>query len=139
MLGLQSLETWCDQLPYLPCLQQGEVAMVDVAAEVWKAAPQKAAQAIDRLMALRLVSGTAIVNWVFDSHGVRQLDNQLATGLAWEVFYNAIDKMLARAQVGCLQCVLGLGSGDACPAHSIASGPVRAWRSQAVCIACCGA
>ena len=73
--------------------------MVAVAAEVWKTAPQKAAQAIDRLMALRLVSGPAIVNWVFDSHGVRQLDDELATGLAWEVFYNAVDKMLARAQV----------------------------------------
>ena len=81
---------------------QGEVAMVAVAAEVWKTAPQKAAQAIDRLMALRLVSGTAIVNWVFDSRGVRQLDDELATGLAWEVFYNAVDKMLARAQVGIL-------------------------------------
>ena len=80
-------------------LVQGEVAMVAVAAEVWKAAPQKAAQAIDRLMALRLVSGTAIVNWVFDNRGVRQLDDELATGLAWEVFYNAVDKMLARAQV----------------------------------------
>ena len=73
--------------------------MVAVAAEVWKTAPQKAAQAIDRLMALRLVSGTAIVNWVFDSRGVRQLDDELATGLAWEVLYNAVDKMLARAQV----------------------------------------
>lgn len=73
--------------------------MVAVAAEVWKRAPQKAAQAIDRLMALRLVSGTAIVNWVFDSRGVRQLDDELASGLAWEVFYNAMDKMLARAQV----------------------------------------
>ena len=73
--------------------------MVAAAAEVWKAAPQKAAQAIDRLMALRLVSGTAIVNWVFDSHGVRQLDDELATGLAWEVFYNAVNKTLARAQV----------------------------------------
>ena len=78
---------------------QGEVAMVAVAAEVWKAAPQKAAQAIDRLMALRLVSGTAIVNWVFGSHGVSQLDDELATGLAWEVFYNAVNKTLARAQV----------------------------------------
>ena len=73
--------------------------MVAVAAEVWSAAPQKAAQAIDRLMALRLVSGTAIVDWVFGSHGVRQLDDELATGLAWEVFYNAVNKTLARAQV----------------------------------------
>ena len=81
------------------CVVQGEVTMVAVAAEVWKTAPQKAAQAIDRLMALRLVSGTSIVNWVFDSRGVRQLDDELATGLAWEVFYNAVDKMLARAQV----------------------------------------
>ena len=37
-------------------------------------------------------AATAIVDWVFGSHGVRQLDDELATGLAWEVFYNAVNQ-----------------------------------------------
>jgi hypothetical protein len=78
---------------------QGEVALVGVAAQVWSRAPQRAAQAIDRLMALRLVSGVAIITWVFGSPGVRSLDDELASGTAWEVFYNAVNKMLARTQV----------------------------------------
>ena len=97
--------------------------MVAVAAEVWKSAPQKAAQAIDRLMALRLVNGPAIVNWVFDSRGVRQLDDELATGLAWEVFYNAVDKMLARAQV----CTLHLNSHSASTGKSVSPLPRCCW------------
>ncbi|EIE25257.1 ARM repeat-containing protein [Coccomyxa subellipsoidea C-169] len=77
---------------------QGEVALVDVTAKVWANAPQRAAQVIDRLMALRLVSGAAIVAWVFGCPGVRTLADELSTGLAWEVFYNAVNKMLARTQ-----------------------------------------
>lgn len=73
--------------------------MVGVAADVWKAAPQRAAQAIDRLMALRLVSGGAIVAWVFANPAVHSLDDEMATGTAWEVFYVAVNKMLARTQV----------------------------------------
>jgi hypothetical protein len=75
------------------------VALVDVTARVWANAPQRAAQVIDRLMALRLVSGAAIVAWVFGCPGVRALTDELSTGLAWEVFYNAVNKMLARTQV----------------------------------------
>lgn len=78
---------------------QGEVALVDTATRVWGNAPQRAAQAVDRLMALRLVSGAAIVAWVFGSPGVRALSDELSTGLAWEVFYNAVNKVLARTQV----------------------------------------
>lgn len=81
-------------------LFQGEVALVGVAADVWSQAPQRAAQAIDRLMALRLVSGGAIVTWVFGNPAVHSLDDEVATGTAWEVFYNAVNKMLARTQVG---------------------------------------
>jgi len=78
---------------------QGEVALVDTATRVWANAPQRATQAVDRLMALRLVSGAAIVAWVFGSPGVRALSDELSTGLAWEAFYNAVNKMLARTQV----------------------------------------
>ncbi len=88
---------------------QGEVALVDVTARVWANAPQRAAQVIDRLMALRLVSGAAIVSWVFACPGVRTLTDELSTGLAWEVFYNAVNKMLARTQV-CTSTAGHLGS-----------------------------
>ena len=37
--------------------EEGEAALVDVAAAVWAASPQRAAMAVDRLMTLRLVSG----------------------------------------------------------------------------------
>ncbi len=48
-------------------MRQGEEAAVGVASEMWAAAPQRAAQAIERLMAFRLVSGAAIVRWAFRS------------------------------------------------------------------------
>jgi hypothetical protein len=79
-------------------MRQGEEALVGVAADVWAAAPQRAAQAIDRLMALRLVSGGAIVRWAFACAGTAQLGDEAATGLAWEAFHNAINKMIARTQ-----------------------------------------
>ncbi|CAL8461756.1 g1287 [Coccomyxa elongata] len=97
---ITALERYCATLQAL--LQEtgheGEVALVDVTARVWANAPQRAAQVIDRLMALRLVSGAAIVSWVFACPGVRTLTDELSTGLAWEVFYNAVNKMLARTQ-----------------------------------------
>jgi len=37
---------------------------VDVATGVWASSPQRAAMAVDRLMALRLVSAAAIARWV---------------------------------------------------------------------------
>lgn len=66
---------------------------------MWQNVPQRAAQAIDRLMAHRLVSGADIVRWVFASPGFLSLTNQLQNGLAWEVLYNAVNKTLARTQV----------------------------------------
>ena len=78
---------------------QGQKAMVRTTAEVWKDAPQRAAQAIDRLMAHRVVDGLAILRWAFDFQGLVSLQNELATGLVWEVIYNAVNKTLARTQV----------------------------------------
>ena len=37
---------------------------MDVATGVWASSPQRAAMAVDRLMALRLVSAAAIARWV---------------------------------------------------------------------------
>ena len=78
---------------------QGGGEAVGVAAREWAAAPQRAAQAIDRLMALRVVSGADIARWAFGSPGLRCLDDEVATGLAWEVLFNAVNKTLARTQV----------------------------------------
>ena len=72
---------------------------MDVAVSVWADSPQRAAMAIDRLMALRLVSGASIMRWVFASEGVRTLDDEVAGGVAWDVLYAAVDKALARTQV----------------------------------------
>lgn len=80
---------------------QGQTACIGTAADVWKNAPQRAAQAIDRLMAHRLVTGAAIVRWAFASQGLLNLDDQVANSLAWEVIYNAVNKTIARTQAGC--------------------------------------
>ena len=73
--------------------------MVDTAVTVWQKSPQRAAQAVDRLMAHRLVSGADILNWVFQWSGFNSLNIQLQNGLAWEIIYNAVNKTLARTQV----------------------------------------
>lgn len=78
---------------------QGQVACVETAADVWRDAPQRAAQAIDRLMANRLVDGAAVVRWAFASPGLLRIEDQAANGLAWEVVYNAVNKTIARTQV----------------------------------------
>ncbi|KAK9820118.1 hypothetical protein WJX72_006327 [[Myrmecia] bisecta] len=97
---ITALERYYDLLT--PLLVQtgleGEVALIDVAAQVWRKAPQRAGMAIDRLMALRLVSGEGIVRWVFQSGGVLSVDDELLSGLVWEVLYNAVNKTLARTQ-----------------------------------------
>lgn len=79
---------------------QGEAALVGVANSVWRASPQRAAMAVDRLMTLRLVSAEAIVGWVFDSEGVRVLGDESLSGAAWEILYGAVNKTIARVQVG---------------------------------------
>ena len=50
-------------------------------------------------MAHRLVEGSAILRWAFESPGLLSLDDQIANGLAWEAVYNAVNKTLARTQV----------------------------------------
>lgn len=82
---------------------QGQIALVSTAANVWQCAPQRAAQAIDRLMAHRLVDGSAVVRWAFSSPGLLTLSDQISNGLAWEAIYNAVNKTLARTQVGLLR------------------------------------
>lgn len=88
------------RLPAACCLLQGEAVLVGVANSVWRASPQRAAMAVDRLMTLRLVSVEAIVGWVFGSQGVRSLGDESLSGAAWEILYNAINKTIARVQVG---------------------------------------
>ena len=85
--------------PPAPPARQGETALVDTACTVWRRSPQRAAMAVDRLMTLRLVSATAIVRSVFGSDGVNSIEDESASGLAWEVLYNAINKCIARVQV----------------------------------------
>lgn len=80
---------------------EGEAALVGVANSVWRASPQRAAMAVDRLMTLRLVSAEAIVGWVFDSEGVRVLGNESLSGAAWEILYGAVNKTIARVQDAC--------------------------------------
>lgn len=81
---------------------QGEQAMVGTAAAVWSTSPQRAAMAIDRLMALRLVTGASIVAWAFGELRVKRFEDEFGAGLAWEALYAAVNKTLARTQVrGC--------------------------------------
>ncbi len=81
---------------------QGEQAMVGTAAAVWSSSPQRAAMAIDRLMALRLVTGASIVAWAFGELRVKRFEDEFGAGLAWEALYAAVNKTLARTQVrGC--------------------------------------
>jgi hypothetical protein len=55
-------------------------------AKVWMNSPQRAAIAIDRLMGMRLVHGSTVVRWVFNSPGMTTVDDELAKGLAMEVW-----------------------------------------------------
>jgi hypothetical protein len=66
--------------------------------------------AVDRLMTLRLVSADAIVGWVFGSDGVTALGDESLSGAAWEILYNAVNKTIARVQVG----GAGRAGGTAC-------------------------
>jgi nuclear cap-binding protein subunit 1 len=78
--------------------EAGEAAMVEVAAAVWAANPQRAAMAVDRLMGLRLVSARAVVAWAFRSDGVRSIADESRCGMAWDVLYAAVNKTSARVQ-----------------------------------------
>jgi hypothetical protein len=80
-------------------LAQGEEALVDVATSVWASSPQRAAMAVDRLMALRLVSAAAIARWVRTSsqtNGSRFSASPVTTSNAG----------LMAADVACRWCLL---------------------------------
>lgn len=77
---------------------EGQVTLVDVAARVWALNPQRIVMAVDRMMTLRLVSAEAIVSWVFGTEGLRRIEDQSRSGMAWELLHRAVDKTLARVQ-----------------------------------------
>jgi hypothetical protein len=84
--------------------------------QAWAAAPQRGAQAVDRLMAARLVSGASVVRWALSSKGFLSLPSSSSEGetgeaaaaaaaaagaaaqtLAWDALHVALDKLAARA------------------------------------------
>ena len=75
----------------------GAAAALSAAATVWAAAPARAAQAIDRLMALRLVSGDAVVAWALASRGAASLEDAPALDIADAALHLAADKLAARS------------------------------------------
>eukprot|EP00887_Chlorella_sp_A99_P001913 scaffold18.g1913.t1 len=77
---------------------EGETALVDVACAIWRASPQRASMAVDRLMTLRLAGAEAIVGWVFGSEGVTSSRDESLSATAWEILYNAVNKAIARVQ-----------------------------------------
>lgn len=96
---LIALERYVDVLGQLidESGEEGQDATVKVAAKVWMNSPQRAAIAIDRLMGMRLVHGSTVVRWVFNSPGMTTVDDELAKGLAMEALINCTNKMIARA------------------------------------------
>ena len=75
----------------------GEAAALAAVGDVWAAAPARAAAAIDRLMALRLVSGEAIIEWALTCEGARAVDGGPAASAARAALRLAADKLAARA------------------------------------------
>ena len=75
---------------------EGQVALVAVAAKTWALNPQRTVMAVDRLMTLRLVSAEAIVTWIFGPDGVRNIQDQSRSGMAWEMLRKAVRKTIAR-------------------------------------------
>ena len=53
--------------------ERGETAALRAVEQAWGAAPQRGAQAVDRLMAARLVSGASVVRWALSSRGFLSL------------------------------------------------------------------
>ena len=96
---------------------QGEMAALRAAARAWRSAPQRGAQAVDRLMAARLVSGASVVRWALSSRGFLRLPSSSSSSpssfpssengggggggeaqtLAWDALHIALDKLAARA------------------------------------------
>ena len=77
---------------------EGQIALVAATAETWVNNPQRGVMAVDRLMTLRLVSAEAIIRWVFGEEGVRRIQDQSRTGMAWEMLRRAVHKTIARVE-----------------------------------------
>jgi len=65
---------------------------------VWSKNIHRAVMAIDRLMTLRLVSATHIIQWSFKSGYIANIEDQMKCSLAWESLYRAVDKACARVE-----------------------------------------
>lgn len=77
---------------------EGQIALIAATAQTWGNNPQRGVMAVDRLMTLRLVSAEAIINWVFGEEGVRRINDQSRTGMAWEMLRRAVHKTIARVE-----------------------------------------
>ncbi len=77
---------------------EGQIAIVDATAQTWVLNPQRAVMAVDRLMTLRLISAEAIISWVFGVDGVRKIQDQSRSGMAWEMLRKAVHKTIARVE-----------------------------------------
>jgi nuclear cap-binding protein subunit 1 len=77
---------------------EGQIAIVNATAQTWELNPQRAVMAVDRLMTLRLISAEAIINWVFEKDGVRRIQDQSRSGMAWEMLRKAVHKTIARVE-----------------------------------------
>lgn len=77
---------------------EGQIAIVDATAQTWTLNPQRAVMAVDRLMTLRLISAEAIISWVFEKDGVRKIQDQSRSGMAWEMLRKAVHKTIARVE-----------------------------------------
>lgn len=86
---------------------QGQDALLDAVLLVWAAAPQRATMAVDRLLALQLVTTARAVEWVFArSPGVRSVADHTAIELSFELLQCILDKAVARTLVRVAACQL---------------------------------
>ena len=99
----------------------GAHAALSAAATVWAAAPARAAQAIDRLMALRLVSGDAVVAWALASPGASSLEDAPACDISDAALHLAADKLAARSADAAADAAAARGAAvDAAEAADVA-------------------
>lgn len=79
-------------LPTLPPLQLG----------AWEQGCQVSSDPAAQLTVSCFCSSTPLSfrSWVFGSEGVTALVDESLSGAAWEILYNAINKTIARVQVG---------------------------------------
>ena len=70
-----------------------------MAVKAWQASPQRAVHTVQCLLATRLVSPSAVVQWAFASPVLLSLANAVANDLAWELVDLAIAHSLSVTQV----------------------------------------